>query len=269
MCQSTRAPHKLADTYIMEFIPTDSALFRSCIDGLKEFLPTAQIHADREGLRIRGMDVSHVGFIDYFLSTKDCVELKVPSSATVVGMNLSVLSRALASVGPGDTVTVKTAGDKLNVSYANTRASKKAEYSVPTLDCDQDVMEIPSFEYAATVRSRTADIAAVVKEVAHFGDTVELCLDEEGFHVSVNGDIGAVKQTLENTDERDMEMTEDSVTSKFAIKYLMNIMKSGTPLASTMTLEFGQAGAQPLRASFRFGNESYFVAYLAAKIDDM
>jgi proliferating cell nuclear antigen PCNA len=251
----------------MEFIPTDSALFRSCIDGLKEFLPNAQIHADGEGLRIRGMDVSHVGFIDYFLSAKDCVELKAPN-ATVVGMNLSVLSRALASVGTGDSVTVKSAGDKLNVFYANTRASKKAEYSVPTLDCEQDVMEIPEFEYAATVRSRTADIAAVVKEVAHFGDTVELCLDEDGFHISVNGDIGAVKQTLENTDERDMEMTEDSVTSKFAIKYLMNIMKSGSPLSSTMTLEFGQAGAQPLRASFRFGEESYFVAYLAAKIDD-
>jgi proliferating cell nuclear antigen PCNA len=252
----------------MEFIPTDSALFRACIDGLKEFLPNAQIHANAEGLRIRGMDVSHVGFIDYFLSVKDCVELKVSADSTIVGMNLSVLSRALASVGTGDSVSVKSAGDKLNVSYANTRASKKAEYSVPTLDCDQDVMEIPEFTYAATVRSRTADIAAVVKEVAHFGDTVELCLDEDGFHVSVNGDIGAVKQTLENTEDRDMEMTEDSVTSKFAIKYLMNIMKSGTPLASTMTLEFGQAGAQPLRASFRFGNESYFVAYLAAKIDD-
>ncbi len=262
------APYGNGTTHTkMEFIPTDSALFRSCIDGLKEFLPNAQIHADADGLRIRGMDVSHVGFIDYFLSAKDCVELKVPN-ATVVGMNLSVLSRALASVGTGDSVTIKSAGDKLNVSYANTRASKKAEYSVSTLDCDQDVMEIPEFEYAATVRARTADIAAVVKEVAHFGDTVELCLDEEGFHVSVNGDIGAVKQTLENTEERDMEMTEDSVTSKFAIKYLMNIMKSGAPLASTIALEFGQAGAQPLRASFRFGEESYFIAYLAAKIDD-
>ena len=106
-----------------------------------------------------------------------------------------------------------------------------------------------------------------MKEVGHFGDTILLRLDEDGFHMSTSGECGSVRQTLENTEDRDMELTEDFVEASFSTKYVNQIMKGGATLSTTMQLEFDST--QPLRASFRFGSDSHFVAYLAPKIVDI
>jgi proliferating cell nuclear antigen PCNA len=249
----------------MEIIPKDASLFRSAVEALKEFLPLAQLHISDDGLAISGMDVSHVGFVNYKLAAEDCETLQVPTPLTI-GMDMIVLARTLSAIGAGEKVTlsVNKAKDKLVVSYANEKASKRAIYELRLMDIQDDSPDIPDMTYAAEITARTADISAVIKDVAHFSDNVQLRLDEEGFHVSASGDAGNVKQTLENTEDREMALAADNVEASFGIKYLMQIMKSGTPLSSTTHLEFD--GAQPLRASFRFGSSSHFIAYLAPKI---
>ena len=249
----------------MEITPNDSSLFRSSVEALKEFLPQAILRVDNEGIRINGMDVSHVGFVDYLLSAADCSVVKV-TRPLVIGMNMNILARTLSAVGNGDRVTlsVNKSQDKLVISYTNDKISKKAVYEVPMLDISEDALDLPELNYAANVRAKTADISSVLKEVAHFGDTMLCRLDEDGFHISATGDAGKVRQTLENTEDRDMELSDDFVEASFAAKYLLMIMKGGAPLSSSTQIEFDPS--QPLRATFKFGSASHFIAYLAPKI---
>jgi proliferating cell nuclear antigen len=249
----------------MEIVPTDSTLFRSSIEALKEFLPQAQLRIGKDGLRINGMDVSHVGFVDYFLSAADISTLTL-SVPLVIGIQTANLARTLNSVGAGDKITLSVNKDKLIVSYTNEKISKKAVYEVPIIEIIEEALDIPELTYAASITAKTADISSIIKEVSHFGDATTLRLDEEGFHVSASGDNGNVRQTLENTEDRDMSLNEDFVEASFGTKYLLSIMKGGSPLSSNTVLEF--ESNQPLRALFKFGSESHFIAYLAPKISD-
>jgi proliferating cell nuclear antigen len=249
----------------MEIIPADSALFRSSMEALKEFLPQMQLRISSEGVRINGMDVSHVGFIDYFLSKDDCAVLKVPTPC-VIGVNSVLLSKTLGSVGAGDRVTLSVKDDKFVVSYKNEKLGKRASYQIATLDITEDALNLPELTYNASVQAKTTDILGIVKEVGGFGDALSLRLDEDGFHVSCNGDSGHAQQSLENTEDRDMTLGSDAMEASFGTKYLTTIMKSGAPLSSTTKLEFD--GTQPLRASFLFGKDSRFMAYLAPKMMD-
>ncbi len=251
----------------MEIVPSDSSLFRSAVEALKEFLPLAQLHISADGLTISGMDVSHVGFVNYKLAAADCDTLNVPTPLTI-GMDMVVLARTLSAVSSGEKVTLTTnkAKDKLIVSYNNEKMSKRSMFELRTMDISEDSLETPDITYAADVRAKTADVAAVIKEVTHFGDNLTLRLDEEGFHVSTSGDARSIKQKLENTEDREMALTEDSVEASFGTRYLVQIVKCGAPLSSTIQVEFD--ASQPLRASFRFGQESHFIAYLAPKITE-
>ena len=249
----------------MEIVPNDSALFRSSMEALKEFLPQVQMRIGPDGVRVNGMDVSHVGFIDYFLSKADCAVLTVPTPC-VIGVNSVLLSKTLSSVGAGDRVTLSVKEDKLVISYKNEKLMKKASYEISTLDISEDIVRLPELVYEASVSSKTSDIQAIIKEVGGFGDTLKLRLDEDGFHVMAEGDGGAARQTLENTDDRDMTLGADFIEASFGTKYLTTIMKSGGPLSNSTRLEFD--GSQPLRASFLFGKESRFMAFLAPKIMD-
>ena len=250
----------------MEIIPTDSLLFRAAVDALKEFLPEAQIRVRSADVTISGMDRSHVGFVHYTLSKADCKRLKAPAPQTI-GMNMINLSRVLSYVGAGDAIklTLNKAGDRLVLHTTNDRVGKKATYELPLMEIIEDAVELPDLTYAAKVVAKTVDIVGVIKEVGAFGDSIKMTLNPDGFHLTATGDMGSANQTLENTDDRDMELTEDTVSATFATKYLSGIMKGCAPLASTTTLEFDGAG-QPLRASFHYGADSHFLAYQAPKI---
>lgn len=251
----------------MEIAPKDSVLFKAAVDALVAFLPQAQLRFSEDGLAINGMDTSHVGFVDYFLSSKDCVSWNLAVPLTI-GISTPVLARALSAVGAAEKVTlsVNKAKDTLIVSYTNEKLCKKAVYTIHTLEIDEQPMDLPEITYAAVVVAKTTDVVSVAKEVAVFADAMTLALDEDGFHLTAVGDSGTVKQTLDNTEDRTMELTEDTATATFGTKYLMSILKGGGPLSATTKLEFDPT--QPLRASFLFGSDSRFVAYLAPKIVD-
>ena len=252
--------------YTMEFVPKDVSLFRSSVDALKEFLPTAQLCFSKDGLGIRGMDPSHVGFVDYFLAAEDCTKADLKTSLTI-GVHMSVLAKVLSPVGAGDSVTLTyNKKAQLVVTCYNAKVAKKAVYEISTLDIDDAEVSIPGFEYGANVTLKTGDLYSVIKELSHFGEKLDIRLDEHGLHLGTQGDHGNVNQTLENTEDREMTLNDDSVTAAFGIKYILMILKGGGPQAATMQLEFDPA--HPMKCTFRFGERSYFIAYLAPKTSD-
>ena len=248
----------------MELVPSNPALFKTAMDALKEFLTQLQIHISETGISVCGMDASHVGFVDYKLAAGDCSTLKVKEHINL-GIHSVLLTRALSSCDSIHITTSKNR-EKLVLTTINEKQGKKAVFEMPTLDIDEATPDLPEISYNATIELKTADFASVVKEVAAFGDSIVLTLDEGGLHVKSSGDGGSVVQTLENTDGRNMELGTDSVSASFGSKHLLQIMKGGGGLAPIVRVEFDQA--QPLRVTFKFGTDSHFIAYLAPKIND-
>jgi proliferating cell nuclear antigen PCNA len=248
----------------MELVPANPSLFKTAMEALKEFLPQLQIHISETGISVCGMDASHVGFVDYKLAAGDCSTLIVKEHINL-GIHSALLTRALSACDSIHITTSKNK-EKLVLTTINEKQGKKAVFEMPTLDIDDASPELPDISYNATVELKTGDFASVVKEVAAFGDSITLTLDEGGLHIRSSGDGGSVVQTLENTDDRTMELGTDSVSASFGSKHLLQIMKGGGGLAPIVRVEFDQS--QPLRITFKFGTDSHFIAYLAPKIND-
>jgi proliferating cell nuclear antigen PCNA len=255
----------------MEITPNDSSLFRCAIEALKEFLPQAQLRVSSRGVAVFGMDAAHVGFVDYFLSANDCSMLKVAGGVQkTIGIVTADLACVLSNVGSGDKVTLSLSKDgaKLIVSYVNEKIAKKAVYELSTLMIDEDTIQIPELSFDASIQMKTSDVYGALKEVSVFGDVVHFVLNEDGFHISSSGDKGSVTQTLENTGDREMDLSgDDDVKIMLAVKYINQIFKGGASLSNKVHIQFDN-GAQPLRAGFSFGTESRFVAFLAPKLSD-
>ena len=252
----------------MEFVIKDVMLFRASVEGLKDFLPIASLLVSNEGIRICGLDASHVGLVDYFLAAADCTKANI-GMPFKIDVHTKVLSLILAPISTGDSVTLIYKNDKFVVECFNAKMSKKAVYEVSTLDVDTDRVEIPEVEYSAVVSIKTADLLNVVKEVSQFGDTIKMRLDADGLHMSAFGDYGTVNQTLENTEDRDMDLNNDneSVEVRYSSKYINTMIKAGSPISQYMKMEFDPS--VPLRLSFKFGSASHFITYLAPKTDEV
>jgi proliferating cell nuclear antigen len=243
----------------------DATLFRKSIDALKDFLPQAQIQMTTEGLSIRGMDSSHVGFVDYFLSSADCASFRVPNNC-VVGVSTAILSKVLGTAGSADTLTLSmdAASEKLHIGL--TGEAKTAKFDINTLDIDAESMELPELSYGASIRAKSADFMTAIRDIALFADTIQLSLNDEGFHMRAKGDQGNAELSFEPSDDREMTLEGDSVDVSFGLKYLQTIVKNCGLLSSIMEISFDDG--QPLRVVSKFGKESHFIAYLAPKIQD-
>ena len=245
----------------MEIRIADANLFRKAVEALREFLPQAQLRVTEAGIQVNGMDASHVGFVDFLLSAKDCEILKAD---TTVGISLTVLSRVLATCGSADTLTLTEVGDRLKIQCRT--EGRSANFELPTLHIQDEMVQIPDMDYGATIKAKSADIAGMIRDLALFGDNARLCLDENGFHVKAKGDMGEGDLTLEPTEDRDMSLGSDSVEVEFGMKYLQQIVKHASSMASTMELAFDEG--QPLRVTTHFGKGSHFMAYLAPKVSE-
>lgn len=247
----------------MEIQITDVSLFRRSIEALRDFLPQAQMHISSEGLRIRGMDLNHVGFVDYFLSSEDCQSLRAPRGV-VLGISTTIFAKVLGTAANADCVTLADADDRLRIAF--TGEGRSANFEIPTLDINEDAIELPDLSYSAVVQARAADIVGLVKDLAIFGDCAILTLDENGFHVAAEGDMGRGELTLEPAEDREMTVEGDAVRLTFGMKYLQQIVKSCSGLSATMEVAFDPA--HPLRVSSRWGHGSHFIAYLAPKMEE-
>lgn len=247
----------------MEIQIADASLFRRSIDALRDFLPQAQVHVSQDGLRIRGMDASHVGYIDYFLSSEDCESLQVPADC-VIGLSTAVLSKVLSTASGAERILLAEADDRLRIAF--TGEGRSATFEISTLDIHEDIVELPNMSYGATVKAKASDIASLIRDVSMFGDEAILSLNEEGFHVRAEGEMGKGNLTMEPTDDRDMTLDGDVVEISFGMKYLQHIVKSSAGLAPYMEIAFDPA--HPLRVTTRFGKGSHFVAFLAPKVQE-
>jgi len=249
----------------MEIVPKDAILFKSAIEGLKDFLPDAQLLLSSDGLAIRGMDAAHVGYVDYFLAAADCSVWKVPKPCTL-GISMGVLANALGSVSKGGTVSITQKKEKLVISYTNESVGKDVKVELHLLDIDQEVLEIPPYDYPAVIKSKTVDIAGTFKEVGAFGDSIDLRLDDKGFHVAAKGDKGAIHQTLKQSMNHALTLKGgDPVAASYGTKYVLSILKAGGGLSPTVKLEMDPAN--PLCISFLF-SASHMLFYLAPKVTD-
>lgn len=248
----------------MELQPKDSSLFRTAIEGLKDFLPEAHLVVTKEGLVISGMDAAHVGFVRYTLAAADCAVLKVTVPQTL-GVSLTILSKVLASVGASDVVTLRSSDEHLTVSFVNEKLKKKTVCNVPLMEIHVDALDIPSLDYAMTVEAKTADVAALFKEVGAFGDTLSLFLSDDGFQVKATNERGEMTQVLENTEGREMEFTEDFKSPvSFGTKYLISMLKCA--LSPQIKLQIN--ADTPMCLTYTVGDGSSLVFHLAPKMGD-
>lgn len=252
----------------MEIIISEATLFKKAIDAIKEFLPITEMNVSSDGLRINGMDTSHICFIDFFLSAEECDSISCPDPISL-GISTGIITKVLSAAATGSdsiTLSVTEESDKLGLSVKNDTTGRRAEFQLPLMDLNENSIQIPDMEYCANIKAKTSDIAGLAKDVALFGDVAELKLNADGFHISVVSENGSANVTLDNTDDREMTIEVEEVTVKYSIKYVQNILRGGASLSSIVDLSFEDG--KPLRAIFRFGKNSHFTAYLAPRIED-
>lgn len=173
--------------------PHKTDIFCALFQNIKQFTDHINLFFEKERLFVQSMDSAHVSILEIELPAKWFDSYKAKESegsaeanwpSIVIGLNVSVLSKILATREKSQTITIvynpEQEDDKLFIHFVSeNRSIFDKHFELPLVDIDSQVMEIPAIDYQAEMTISAANFANIINQLKLFGDTMEIHCSEE------------------------------------------------------------------------------------------
>jgi proliferating cell nuclear antigen len=218
------------------------AELREWIEAVRDFVEEPTLVKTDEGLRIVGMDPSHVILVDAVWKTS---EIDIQQPVTVNANDVVKLLKGLEGE-----VDVKVEDKRLKIMNDVFRLE------LPILDGGGGNVPKPKLSFEARLEVSTAELAKAVAKAAEVSDHCRLTARDGELVLSAKNDLYLFEQTL----KPEKFEAEKEVRASFGLTYLENIVKTLKRVAEKTTLEY--ATNKPLR--FEAGNEKLKIEFMVA-----
>ena len=232
-----------------------------------------------EGLAAQGMDSSHCSLFEFNVTSQWFSAYEAPDETdSVVSLDMGIMSKIMAMRQPKQGVEMRVAGDKFEIEYKSEEKDEvNRAFSVPTVDLEAEVMEIPDNEADVDLTLSSTAFAQIISQMSVFGDVIEFQVANEDMTMVTEGDAGTMRVGLNDTDLEEFSVTEDlKLEQSFALRYLSMFsgfskvnsfvrvsLREDNPVIVRFPLD-ANVSADP-----NMDTENYVRLYLAPKINDV
>jgi proliferating cell nuclear antigen len=215
---------------------------REWLESVRDFVEEPTLVKTDEGLRIVGMDPSHVILVDAVWKTSE-IDIKQP-----VTVNANDVVKLLK--GLDGEVDVKVEDKRLKI------ANDVFRLELPILDGGGGNVPKPKLSFEARLEVSAAELAKAVSKAAEVSDHCRLTARDGELILSAKNDLYLFEQTL----KPEKFEAEKEVKASFGLHYLEDILKTLKKITEKIEVEY--ANDRPIRLSA--ANEKLAVEILCA-----
>jgi proliferating cell nuclear antigen len=218
------------------------AELREWIEAVKDFVEEPTLVKTDEGLRIVGIDPSHVILVDAVWKTSE-IDIKQP--VTVNANDVVKLLKGLEGE-----VDVKVEDKRLKI------VNDVFRLELPILDGGGGNVPKPKLSFEARLEVSAAELAKAVAKAAEVSDFCRLTARDGELVLSAKNDLYLFEQKI----KPEKFEAEKEVKASFGLHYLESILKTLKKIAEKIEVEY--ANDRPVRLSA--ANEKLAVEILCA-----
>merc|ERR1712066_1145594 len=185
-----------------------------------------------------------------------------------LGMNIESLGKVLKMCPQNDPLKVKYSGSE-SITFQSDGGDQDriSEFDLKLMQIESEHMEIPEQHFKVVVKLPSGEFQKICRDLKEFGETMTLTATKEGVKFSVAGDVGAgnvfIKPRESDKPEERVSVTvHESVTSNFALRYLVNFSKAA-PLCGAVELGLGPDAPLLVKYELEKADNCYMQFYLA------
>lgn len=244
---------------------------------LHNFSTNVVLDMNKERMYLQAMDQSQISILDYTIKREwfDSFDVKEDVS---IGINTKILCMVFGCFIDGGTMDIELPKDSdvISITFKTETENaivKEKEFSVPLIDIERDLLDIPDTEYSVDLTLQTSLYNDIINEIAKFSTILKMKLSEE--EVTFKTGLGTnditmidcnfeVKLDIENMVEFSIE-EDANIVSCYNIKYLTQLSSLGKHFD---TIYLGISKDIPLK--LQFGNDENCIIrfYFAPKFED-
>lgn len=236
----------------------DTKNMKYLTDALSELAEDAHIIMNGEGIRIEAADPSLICKVEAFFSRNEFTEYETEGEKRVA-IDVESLAKVTRRIRHADIIHLSLEEGLMRVSLAG---EVRRDFHNALIEPHQEELPRIDVDYPARLEMDSSVFREIVKDVAVVGNTVLLCVDEDTFSLTAEGDTGKVRIEIprENSAMRRLDKKTDC-TSRFNLGYLLSFMRASF-ISEVVVLQFGDKEV-PLKLLFPSEGGTFVAFYLA------
>jgi len=238
----------------------DTPRLRNMIDAVNVLLTEAPITMGLSGLRIRGMDPSHVAYVDLDVP-KSCFEDYSIDGETEVAVNLEELLKILRKADKDDFTVLRRKAGKTELVL---QSRFKSCFSVFEVEGSFDKCPEPDISVSAKATVTSKDFFNALKRVVDTTDHVKLRIDSEALRILYAGDLSSGETTFDRSGECVLSL-EGQEEATYGLTYLYEIVEKACKVSDILALEF--SSNMPIKIRPEMGRTELLTYWIAPRID--
>lgn len=255
--------------------------FVQVFSNLKIFTNDILLYFKQDGLYLNGIDSSHVSAykmifpVEWFNSYN-----KTEMTDIVFGINTKLFAQILNTRMKTQTIKMiynnTEKSDVLNVQFTSTAEKKESDcyleydrfFQVPLMELDQEVVDIPEFEYQVDVSFLSEKLMNLFQQLNKFGDVATILCSEEQLILKTDGEeYGRMTVPIPIDEVISYSIDEDTTLSaSFSLKYLNHFCQF---YKVSTEIDLAISANYPMKVMFRMECGAQLQFHLAPKMDDM
>ena len=257
----------------MKFVLTSKdkiTKFNVLFQNLKAFSDHVNLHINKEGIYMQGMDESQCGCFESKLNSKwfDNYEYDLESDNILIGINTMIIQKILSIYVDSQEMEIHVDDnqDYLNVAFKDGKNVLDKYFEIPLMDIESQLLDIDSEESNVDVTMSSKDYCNLINQLNIFNDTLQLEFTETQVLFLSNGSDGTMKVNINLDDFIEYSIDEDfQLKQSYNMKHISMMCLFGK-LNETCIMKYGEN--RPMEARYSLDEDSYVAFYLAPKFDE-
>ncbi len=211
--------------------------FRAYVGLLKVVNEELTLKVDDTGIKVTGMDSSHVAMIDSKVKP-GLFEAFTPSEGDgLITINLSEFSKFLDRVEK-ETVRIDYDAEQARVNIIARTGGRSRRFSLPILEPLEEEVPEPKIVFKSEARVLTQSVERSIKDADLVSEHIKIAIDAGMLKFDAKGDLGSAINEYTKDSEEILEIKSDEDSSaNFTLSYLKDMFGQLKNLADVVTLK--------------------------------
>lgn len=241
----------------------DVSLLRDSIATVAELIDETELHIKEYGLQLIAADRAVVVVIDFYLARDAFNEYKYTDDARI-GMNLQNLLQILKRAGEGDSLTIKLADGKLDLTL---KGQSTRKFVLPLIDISrEETPPIDKLDFSASLVVSSDVLSSGIEDAELITDSVIFTIRKDQLTMKGESDTSFTQMDLMK-DEGGLKIIDvgEPVRARYSLDYLKKIIK-----AKKMSPEakISMSNDYPMKIQFEVPGKMQLGFILAPRVEE-
>ncbi|KHO48498.1 MAG: proliferating cell nuclear antigen [archaeon GW2011_AR5] len=241
----------------------DISLLRDSIATVAELIDETELHIKEYGIQLIASDRAVVVVVDFYLARDVFTEYKYTDDARI-GINLQNLLQILKRAGEGDSLTIKMADGKLDLTLKGVSTRK---FVLPLIDISrEETPPIDKLDFSSSLTVDSEILSSGIEDAELITDSVIFTVRKDQLTMKGESDSSFTQLDLMKGDGnlRITDMNEP-VRARYSLDYLKKIIKAKKLSPSA---KISMSNDYPMKIQFEVPGKMQLGFILAPRVEE-